>query len=82
VTDPKKMAAMALEVLPPPDRLKRPKVGGAAEDAADGGADDAEEADSGDKAGAMAMEDMDTAATPAEKFAAFKRAVQAAGSGD
>lgn len=77
MTDPKKMAAMALEVLPPPDRLKRRKP-----PMAEGGdvADEpADEPDSSDKAGVMAMEDFEAATSPQEKFAALKRAVQACG---
>lgn len=81
MTDPKKMAAMALEVLPPPDRLKKAKPPMSPEDVADGGSDDAAEGDedSTSHAGALAMEDMESAATPAEKFSAFKRAVEACG---
>jgi len=72
--DPKKMAAMALEVLPPPDRLKRKKPPMGEEDA-----EGEEPADSSEKAGVLAMEDFEAATTPAEKFAALKRAVEACG---
>lgn len=76
MNDPKKMAALAIEALPPPDRLKRKPM------AAEGDEPDDAEGDSGDRAGIMAMEDFEKAATPAEKFAALKRAVAACDSGD
>ncbi len=77
--DPKRMAALAIEALPPPDRLKKrpaPPM-----DEGEGAPDDeaAEDADSSDRAGIMAMEDFEAATTPAEKFAALKRAIEACG---
>lgn len=69
--DAKKIGALVVAGLPPPDKLKRkPSSGG---DLAD------DDEDSMDKAGVMAMEDFEAAETPAEKFAAFKRAVRACG---
>lgn len=78
MTDPKKMAAMALEVLPPPDRLKRPKP-----PMAEG--DEGEDApDSDESAGAMAMGDVRKAldsGDDAAAFAALERAVAACNGG-
>lgn len=79
MSDPKRIAALAIDALPPPDRLpkKRPPMGGEAD-----GPDGEDDADSSDKAGVMAMEDFEAATTPAEKFAALKRAVAACNDGD
>lgn len=82
MTDPKKMAAMALEVLPPPDRLKRAKPMG---DEGAGAADDESTEDSSTKAGELAMGDFKDAMASGDAsamFDALKRAVDACGSGD
>lgn len=78
MTDPRKMAALALDVLPPPDRLKKRPAPGMNDD---GDAPPEDDGDSSDKAGVMAMEDFEAATTPAEKFAALKRAVEACNGG-
>lgn len=81
MTDPKKMAAMALEVLPPPDRLKkRPPMG----DEGAGPADDEDTEDSATKAGELACSDFKSAMDSGDEsamFDALKRAVDAATGG-
>lgn len=77
MTDPKKMAAMALEVLPPPDRLKRKPPAGP---------DDAppDEEEGGNSAGVLAMGDVRKALDAGDDkaaFAALERAVEACNSG-
>jgi hypothetical protein len=68
VIDPKKMAAMAIDVLPPPDRLKRKPPPGAMDE----GDTDEDTEDSDTKAGEMALQDMKSALDSGDFGAAFK----------
>lgn len=82
MTDPKKMAAMALDILPPPDRLKKRPAPGADDGAA--AADPEDDGDSSAKAGEMAMDDFKQAMSEGDSGAmwdALKRAVEACNGG-
>lgn len=71
MTDPKQMAALAMESLPPPDRMKRKPAGGPDDPVEE----DAE--DSSTKAGELAMGDFEAATDPGAKWDAFCRAMDA-----
>lgn len=75
MADPKKIAMLATDMLPPPDRLKRR---GAMEP--DEGSPDEEQQD--DAEGVTAMDDFQTASEKGDSkamFAALRRAVDACG---
>jgi hypothetical protein len=75
--DPKKLGAMVVESLGPPDRLKKPKPMASDEGAA--AADDEGSEDSDTKAGEMAMGDFQKALDAGDTSAMFEALKTAVG---